>query len=196
VKGDFGADLLGEFNGKKHVIQVKQYSTPVNLKAVQEVYGAMSHYNAEFCWVVTNSTYTESAVNLAKSTNCFLVDGNDLGKLFSEKFKSFDEKIDYLQENKIRHFKITNEQLITAYCKLKEHLKRQPTVEEIDESGEYSSSSYKKRWGRWNLFLRDIGEPCLVDRDITKDDLVMNFNDIATKLHKTPTVSDINDSVD
>lgn len=191
VKGDFGADLLGERNGEKLVIQVKKYSTPVNLKAVQEVYGAMAHYGAKSCWVVTSSTYTESAVNLAKSTNCTLVDGNDLDRLFAEKFKSFDEKIDYLQENKTRSFRITNEQLINAYNELKERLNRQPTVEDIDGSGKYSSSSYRKRWGRWNLFLWDIGEPCLVDRDITKDDLVMNFNDVSTKLHKTPTTSDM-----
>jgi HJR/Mrr/RecB family endonuclease len=118
VKGDFGADLLGELNRKKYVIQVKQYSAPVNLKAVQEVYGAKAHYKAEFCWVVTNSTYTESAVNLAKSTNCLLIDGDDLDKLFSEKYKSFNEKIGYLKENKIRKFRITNEQLITAYNNL------------------------------------------------------------------------------
>jgi 3-methyladenine DNA glycosylase Tag len=42
------------------------------------------------------------------------------------------------------------------------------------------------------LFLRDIGEPCLVDRDITKDDLVINFIDVSTKLGKTPTKSDMN----
>ncbi|OGQ86411.1 MAG: hypothetical protein A3J85_03230 [Desulfobacula sp. RIFOXYA12_FULL_46_16] len=191
-KGDFGADLLGEFNGKKHVIQVKKYSAPVNLKAVQEVYSAMAHYEAESCWVVTNSTYTESAINLAKSTNCLLVDGNDLDKLFVEKLKSFDEKIDYLQKNKIRSFRITNDQLISAYSELKKQLKRQPTVEEIDKLGEYSSSSYKKRWGRWNLFLREIGETCLVNRDITKDDLLMNFIDVSTKLKKTPTTSDMN----
>jgi len=40
--------------------------------------------------------------------------------------------------------------------------------------------------------LREIGEPCLVDSDITKDDLVMNFIDVSTKLKKTPTTSDMN----
>jgi len=56
IKGDYGADLVGEFDSKKYVIQVKLYASRVNLKAVQEIYAAKSHYDAECCIVVTNST--------------------------------------------------------------------------------------------------------------------------------------------
>jgi hypothetical protein len=191
VKGDYGADLIGHFDIKKYVIQVKLYSSSVNLKAVQEVYAAMSYYGADSCCVVTNNTFTESATNLAKSTNCILIDGDDLNRLFSEKYQSFDEKVNYLQQSKIRFFKISNAQLIRAYHKLKSQLNKQPTVEEIDSLCAYSSSSYKKRWGRWNLFLREIGEPPMVDRDITKDDLILNFSDIFSQQKKVPTASDI-----
>lgn len=191
VKGDYGADLIGEIDNRKYAIQIKFYSAPVNLKAVQEAYAAKSHYKAEGCIVVTNSTFTESAINLADSTNCILVDGNDLDRIFSENFNSFDEQVEFLRQNKIRSFKISNEQLINAYFILKKQLRRQPTVEDIDKSGDFSSSSYKRRWGRWNMFLRHIGESCLVDRDITKDDLVTNFLDVFNKVGKVPTASDM-----
>jgi hypothetical protein len=141
IKGDYGADLVGEFDSKKYVIQVKLYASRVNLKAVQEIYAAKSHYNAECCIVVTNNTFTESAITLANSTNCILIDGNDLNRIFSEKFKSFDEQIEYLNQNKITSFKLSNEQLINAYFTLKSKLERQPTVEDIDKFGEFSYAS-------------------------------------------------------
>lgn len=194
IKGDYGADLVGEFDNKKYVIQVKFYSSPVNLKAVQEVYAAKSYYGAEHCIVVTNNTFTESAVTLAYSTNCILIDGSDLDRVFSEKLESFDKQIEYLKQNKITSFKISNEQLISAYFALKNELKKQPTVEDIDRQGKFSSSSYKRRWERWNLFLRYIKEPFLVDRDITEDDLVINFLDVQNKLGKVPTISDMREN--
>ena len=191
IKGDYGADLIGEFDNKKYVVQIKFYSAPVNLKAVQEIYAAKSYYEAECCIVVTNNTFTESAITLANSTNCILIDGNDLDRLFSEKFKMFDEQIEYLKQNKITSFRISNEQLINAYFTLKSELKRQPTVEDINKLGTFSAASYKRRWGRWNLFLKYIKEPYLVNRDIDKDDLIMNFLDVLNTVRKFRKCSDL-----
>lgn len=71
--GDYGADLIISRGAHKIVVQAKRYSKNVGLKAVQEVYTAMNHYNASEAWVVTNSDYTEQAYNLAKSNGVRLI---------------------------------------------------------------------------------------------------------------------------
>lgn len=78
AQGDYGADLVLNKDGKRIVVQAKRYSKNVNLKAVQEVYGAIAHYKASAGWVVTNSGYTQSAINLARSNNVRLVDREEL----------------------------------------------------------------------------------------------------------------------
>ena len=59
--GDYGADLIVEVNGKSLVMQCKYHSSPVGYGAVQEVYAAKSIYNAEWCCVVSNASFTTQA---------------------------------------------------------------------------------------------------------------------------------------
>lgn len=65
--GDMGADLLVSQNGKTIVIQCKRCSSPVGVSAVQEVLGTKSFYKANEAWVVTDSTFTKAARQLARS---------------------------------------------------------------------------------------------------------------------------------
>ncbi len=67
--GDQGADLIMEKNGTKVVVQAKYYSSPVRNSAVQEVVGALKYYGAQKAIVVTNNTYTNVAIELAKYNN-------------------------------------------------------------------------------------------------------------------------------
>lgn len=76
--GDYGADLIISKGGNKIVVQAKRYSKNVGLKAVQEAFTAMNHYNASEAWVVTNSDYTEQAYNLAKSNGVRLINRQKL----------------------------------------------------------------------------------------------------------------------
>jgi len=78
AQGDYGADLVISRNGEKIVVQAKRYSKNVGLKAVQEAYGAVAHYKASAAWVVTNSGYTQQAVNLARSNNVRLIGRDEL----------------------------------------------------------------------------------------------------------------------
>jgi hypothetical protein len=75
--GDQGADLIAKKNGRTHIIQAKCYQGAVGNKAVQEVIAAVSFYNGDEGWVVTNSTFTPSAVALAQG-RVRLVDGTSL----------------------------------------------------------------------------------------------------------------------
>ncbi len=72
--GDFGADIIAEDKyGNKIVIQVKKNQNKVGPKAVQEVFAAKQYFEAEEAWIVTNSSYTNAALELANSTNVRLL---------------------------------------------------------------------------------------------------------------------------
>lgn len=63
--GDFGADIIVSRNEERIAVQCKRYANPVGLKAVQEAISAMKHYDCDSCLVVTNSKFTNQAIELA-----------------------------------------------------------------------------------------------------------------------------------
>ena len=65
---DYGADLILEKNGEKIAIQAKRYKGNVGIAAVQEVIAACSYYGCDRGIVVTNSFFTNQAINLAKES--------------------------------------------------------------------------------------------------------------------------------
>lgn len=67
--GDQGVDLIGELNGYKVVFQCKWYSSPVGNRAVQELISGMQFEGITNGAVITNSTYTTSAKQLANTAN-------------------------------------------------------------------------------------------------------------------------------
>jgi len=77
--GDFGADLIVENReGTRFAIQCKRFSSKVNLKAVQEVVAALSHYGCDIGIVITNGGYLNSAIRLADSNDVELWDSEKL----------------------------------------------------------------------------------------------------------------------
>lgn len=79
--GDQGADLLADVEGKRAVIQAKRQRASVGNGAVQEAIGAMSFYDANAAWVITNSTFTDAARDLANRAGVRLVDRTELGRM-------------------------------------------------------------------------------------------------------------------
>ncbi|MBN1366249.1 MAG: restriction endonuclease [Syntrophaceae bacterium] len=76
--GDQGADIIA-YKGERHiVIQAKRHKGSVGNKAVQEVIGALQYYGGNEGWVITNSTFTQSAIALAQKSNIRLIDGRAL----------------------------------------------------------------------------------------------------------------------
>lgn len=71
--GDQGADVIAERDGMKYIVQCKLYSQPVGNKAVQEVISARVYFQGQIAMVVTNSSFTKSAKQLAESSNVLLV---------------------------------------------------------------------------------------------------------------------------
>lgn len=77
--GDFGADLIVENSeGSRIIVQCKRFKAKVNLKAVQEVVGAMGHYAGDYGVVITNNSFLNSAIKLAESHDIELWDGDKL----------------------------------------------------------------------------------------------------------------------
>lgn len=82
---DYGVDVLATKDGIKYAVQCKYYSSPVNLKAVQEVVAGAPCYGCNAAMVVTNSTFTKSAVNLATANGVILLSNvNRLPQIINE----------------------------------------------------------------------------------------------------------------
>ena len=64
---DYGADLILQKDGRRIAVQAKRWNSTVGIKAVQEIIGAAKYYSADKGMVVTNSTFTENAFELAKA---------------------------------------------------------------------------------------------------------------------------------
>lgn len=73
--GDFGVDVIASKRGTKYAVQCKLYSSPVGLSAIQEVVAGKACYNCTGAMVVTNSTFTAAAEELAKRNGVILLDG-------------------------------------------------------------------------------------------------------------------------
>ncbi len=79
--GDQGADIIAKKNGKTIIIQAKRYNSTVGNKAVQEVISAIQYYSGDEGWVITNSTFTSSAKQLAQKAKIKLIDGKSLARI-------------------------------------------------------------------------------------------------------------------
>ena len=71
--GDYGVDITAKKGLHSYAIQCKYYSNPVSVDAVQQVYSGMKYYNCDKAMVVTNNSFTKSAVELSKSNGVKLI---------------------------------------------------------------------------------------------------------------------------
>jgi TPR repeat protein len=92
ASGDQGIDLIATHGNVKAVVQCKRFSSQtVGNGAVQEISAGKQHEQADYAVVVTNSTYTRSAKQLANSTGVHLLHVSELERLA--------EKLGIEQEN-------------------------------------------------------------------------------------------------
>jgi restriction system protein len=71
--GDKGVDVIATKNGVRVILQCKLYSKPVGNKAVQEAAAGKLHEGAHYAAVVSNSSYTPAAEQLAHTTGVMLL---------------------------------------------------------------------------------------------------------------------------
>ena len=78
---DFGVDIMAYKDDIKYAIQCKKYSSPVGIKAVQEVIGSKTMNDCHVAVVLTNNAFTKSAIELAEKNNVLLWDRKKLKEL-------------------------------------------------------------------------------------------------------------------
>jgi HJR/Mrr/RecB family endonuclease len=76
--GDFGVDVMATRNGVRYAVQVKRYKGNVSRRAISDAVTGRIHFNCDAAMVVTNSYFTAGAKALARSTQCELVDRDQL----------------------------------------------------------------------------------------------------------------------
>lgn len=72
--GDYGVDILAEKDSVRYAFQCKCYSTKLGNSPVQEVTAGKVFYGCHVGVVLTNSTFTEGAIRLAKTNGVLLWD--------------------------------------------------------------------------------------------------------------------------
>lgn len=80
---DYGADLILDYRGRIIAVQAKRYQSTIGVKAVQEVIGSMAYYETDTGLVVTNSTYSKSAKELAFANDVILWDRDILIRMMN-----------------------------------------------------------------------------------------------------------------
>lgn len=92
--GDQGVDLIVTLKGGARIaVQCKLYSTPVGNDAVQEVIAGRIFYKCEKAVVVTNSTYTQGAIELAKSADVDLLGHKEFKEYINQMSGGFEKDV-------------------------------------------------------------------------------------------------------
>ena len=92
-----GVDLILSKNNEKIVVQVKQYDDKITDFSVHEILTAKEYYKADKARIITNSSFSSNAVDLAVKNNVDLWDGKKLRDIIKilqnkEKEKKFDQE--------------------------------------------------------------------------------------------------------
>lgn len=78
ASGDHGVDILAENMDTSYAIQCKYYSGAVGNSAVQEAFSGKAYYDRDIAVVMTNSVFTQQAIDEASKLKVKLWDGNRL----------------------------------------------------------------------------------------------------------------------
>jgi restriction system protein len=82
--GDFGADLIADWNGFRTAVQAKSGHFNAGVRAVQEAATAKTYYGCERAMVVTNQYFTSAAIVLADRVGVVLRTRDDLARKLAE----------------------------------------------------------------------------------------------------------------
>lgn len=94
--GDHGVDIFASKDGEKYVFQCKRYKQSVNTPAVQEIYTGKGVYKADYAVVITNSTYTKKAREMAKELDVKLWNLEKIDSLKNELLTEQKSEDDFL----------------------------------------------------------------------------------------------------
>ncbi|MBS1955159.1 MAG: restriction endonuclease [Cyanobacteria bacterium SZAS-4] len=81
--GDYGADLVLRSRTECIVVQAKRWNSKIGLSAVQEISTARHFYGAKSALLITNSSLTRSAKELARRANVTVWERNKLFEMLA-----------------------------------------------------------------------------------------------------------------
>ena len=84
IVGNYGADLILERAGEKVVVQARRWKNNVGSKGVQELVDSAKQHNAHNRIVITNTYFSDKAIELAQSSGIELWDRNRLVEIIRE----------------------------------------------------------------------------------------------------------------
>ena len=79
-KYDLGIDIVAVKDGIRYGVQVKRYKGVVGANAVRQAVTALNLYDCDRAMVITNSYFSKTAIRLALSNDCILLDRDFLLK--------------------------------------------------------------------------------------------------------------------
>lgn len=91
---DYGIDILARKGRTKYAIQCKRYNNTVGVKAVQEAGLGVDYYHYDAAAVITNSTFTKQAENIAGVTGVRLWGRDYLEELIANYDDRYDDRHD------------------------------------------------------------------------------------------------------
>ena len=77
-KYDLGIDIVAIKDGVRYGVQVKRHKGVVGANAVRQAVTALNLYDCNRAMVITNSYFIKSAIILARSNACFLIDRDSI----------------------------------------------------------------------------------------------------------------------
>lgn len=91
--GDQGVDIIASKDNDRYAFQCKRYSESLGNSPIQEVFAGARFYNANKCVVITNSTFTKGAIDLANATNVDLWDGRAMSFLYKRIVEAYEKAL-------------------------------------------------------------------------------------------------------
>ena len=79
-KYDLGIDIVAVRDGIRYGVQVKRYQEVVGANAVRQAVTGLNLYDCDRAMVITNSYFSKTAIRLANSNDCILLDRDFLIK--------------------------------------------------------------------------------------------------------------------
>ncbi len=79
-KYDLGIDIVAVKDGIRYGVQVKRHKGVVGANAVRQAVTALNLYDCDRAMVITNSYFSNTAIRLANSNDCILLDRDFLIK--------------------------------------------------------------------------------------------------------------------
>ncbi len=119
ASGDQGVDITAFKNSIKYAFQCKYYESPVGNKAVQEVFAGKEFYDCQKAVVITNNTFTPSAVELANKNGVEL--WNSIYPTYDE-YEASNELVSFIiSDNEFKNF--TSDDLFKKYNEYEQYFR-------------------------------------------------------------------------